>query len=433
MRPNWLPRTLVLGPLIGLAAVLAAVGCASAKKKPEPLPPHLASTSTIDCSAPPQGYPAGEQAVIAALGGRCGPLALPAPDATTKPRPLNVLALSGGGQYGAYAAGVLLGWTASGTRPEFDVCTGISSGALIAGMAFLGPKYDAQLQASFTNLHRKDIVKYEPVRALIRYKSLGNAAPLRKHIEAIVTDEMMADLRCAHAAGRRLFIGTMNLRTRRLTVWDVGAIATSGKPDARETVVKLFLASSSITGMLPAVPFDVNVDGQTYTEHHVDGGAVSQVFVRFGENHPRPIPGCGPGGRWLNGSNLYVIAGGKLYADPLPEDPAFLARLTGTVSASLYALYRAELVRLYALCGVSGMKYHLTAIPADMDTAKGSVQFEPEAQKKMFEVGFRFGQANGPWRPTPPGSEPGEDEIPRAGFRFSVPAPAAPVVPLDGH
>ena len=420
-----------------LAALVAAVGCASARKKKDvPLPPHLQAKAVVDCSAPPGGYPEGEKAVISALGGQCGPLALPAPPGTVVPRPLNVLALSGGGQYGAYAAGVLIGWTATGTRPEFDVCTGISSGALIAGMAFLGPKYDALLQQSFTDLERRDIVRYQPVRALIKYKSLGTSKPLRKRIEEIVSDEMMADLRVAHQAGRRLFIGTMNLRTRRLTVWDIGAIACSDRPDAREVVIKLFLASSSISGMVPAVEIDVEVDGVRYTEEHVDGGAVSQTFVRFGENHPRPIPGCGPGGRWLNGSNLFLIAGGKLYADPLPPEPGFLQRMGGTVSASLYALYRAELMRLYALCGVSGMRFNLTAIPADLETAKGSVQFEPDAQKKMFEIGYQFGYAKGPWRTTPPGWEPGEDEIPRAGLSFSVPNPhgaapalSAPVVP----
>lgn len=412
------------GAGVGIALLVAILGCASARKKKDvPLPPHLASPGAIDCAAPPGGYPEGEKAVIAALGGQCGPLALPAPPAAIQPKPLNVLALSGGGQYGAYAAGVLVGWTASGTRPDFDVCTGISSGALIAGLAFLGPKYDAMLQQSFTNLERRDLVRYQPVRALIKYQSLGTSRPLRKHIEEIITDEMVEDLRCAHLSGRRLFIGTMNLRTRRLTVWDIGAIACSGRPDTRELIVKLFLASSSISGMVPAVPFEVEVDGVPYVEKHVDGGAVSQVFVRFGENHPRPIPGCGPGGRWLTGSHLYLIAGGKLYADPLPPDPGFLPSMSGTVSASLYALYRAELLRLYALCGVSGMKFHLTAIPADLETAKGSVQFEPEAQKKMFEVGYRIGIANGPWRDTPPGWLPGEDEIPRAGLKFSVPCP----------
>src|SRR5713101_2715938 len=43
--------------------------------------------------------------------------------------PLNVLAISGGGMYGAFDVGVLHGWTESRTRPQFDVVTGVSTGA----------------------------------------------------------------------------------------------------------------------------------------------------------------------------------------------------------------------------------------------------------------------------------------------------------------
>jgi len=50
----------------------------------------------------------------------------------------NILALSGGGSNGAFGAGILNGWSATGTRPIFKIVTGISTGALIAPFAFFG-------------------------------------------------------------------------------------------------------------------------------------------------------------------------------------------------------------------------------------------------------------------------------------------------------
>jgi len=64
--------------------------------------------------------------------------------------PAAFLAISGGGDNGAFGAGLLYGWTEAGTRPEFKLVTGVSTGALIAPFAFLGPAYDERLKALYT-------------------------------------------------------------------------------------------------------------------------------------------------------------------------------------------------------------------------------------------------------------------------------------------
>ncbi len=66
--------------------------------------------------------------------------------AAGQPIRLSYLALSGGGQEGAFGAGLLNGWSQRGTRPEFEVVTGVSTGALIAPFAFLGPDWDDELK-----------------------------------------------------------------------------------------------------------------------------------------------------------------------------------------------------------------------------------------------------------------------------------------------
>ena len=423
-RPPWMLSPLRPVPArvaftVVLSGLAVAVGCAGPRKNKEdaPPPPHVAAKSAVaDLNAPPAGYPDSDKALADAIGELAATRVLPLPPVPAKP--INVLALSGGGQYGAFVSGILVGWTATGTRPEFDVCTGISSGALISMFAFLGPKYDPYLTRFATTLDKDDVFKNQPVRGLIHNKALATSEPLQKLIAEVVTEEFLADLRTAHCSGRRLFIGTMHVRARRLVVWDVGALACSGRPDAEELVRKVILASSSIAGYAPLVEFDVTVNGTRYVEKHSDGGAVAQVFVRFGPDHPRYRPG---GGTWLQGSNLYLIAGGKLYADPLPEKTSWFTLATSSISASLYALYRAEIAKLHALCTVSGMGFHLIGVPQDMKTAKKSLAFDQEAMKELYAEGYRQGVSGVQWRHAPTGANPAEQELPRAGLEFAVP------------
>ncbi len=324
--------------------------------------------------------------------------------------PKNALLLSGGGQYSSYNAGVLVGWSQSGTRPKFDVVTGISGGAMVAIYAFLGERYDAPLQQFFTTVSNRDLFAYRPFVGLIRDGSFASSDRLVKLFEREANDCLLADIRTAHMEGRRLYLGTMNVRTRRVTIWDIGAIACSDRPDAPQLVRKIFLASISIPGQLPAVRFEVEVDGKTYVEEHVDGGAACQTFLRMPAGGQRPATDAT---NWLAGSNLYCMAAGKLYAPEIEGKLGFLKRVTSTVSAALYALYRSEVLNLYSFCGVSGMKFHMIAIPEDAEAPANSMTFQPKEMKKLFALGYDQAVTGIPWRFTPPGAEPGEEEHPR--------------------
>jgi hypothetical protein len=400
--------------LAALTAVWVA-GCKSPKPDPNP-PPHYVAPGVTDLSPTAEAYPPTDRDAAAALA-----TASARQPVSPTARPLNVLALSGGGQYGSYAAGVLIGWTARGDRPDFDVVTGISSGALIAPLAFLGPKYDPVLQRLFTTLKTEQVFKYRPVLVhIIRDQSLATSDPLWQLIQTEISDEYLDDLRAAHAAGRRLFVGTMNLYTRRMTVWDLGAIACGDRPDRNDLVRKILLASSSIPGLTKPVELPVEVNGVCYTELHGDAGAISQTFVKFGGGHPRPDP-SDPAARWLCGSNLYVIAAGKLYLDPQCGEMGLIARASGTVSATLFALFRADLWRLYGLCAASGMAFHMTSVPKDIPIPSGSTTLDLDLQRKLFATGYDLVRCGTAWRRTPAGVEPGEEEFPRAGLRFTVP------------
>jgi hypothetical protein len=399
--------------LVGLLAAMMALGCSLCGAHRE-VPSELNQCRWLDLDAPPGGYPALGPATTEGLNAALieGTSVRPAPAC-----PLNVLVLDGGGTYSAFHVGFLVGWTETGTRPTFDVVTGISSGALIAPFAFLGPKYDATLERVLSSKELRDPFGIHPVRNLIRYRALGSGEPLKRLIDREINEEVLADLRQAHQEGRHLFIATANLKTRRLVTWDLGAIACSGRPDAGMLVRKLLLASSSFQGVSPPVAFDVEVDGRCYREEHSDAGPLATAFLRFGPMPSWPAPGSGATG-WLQGSNLYLLVAGPLYPPDLCAPQGLLKTSLATFSASISSINRSNVESIHHFCAVSGMKFQMLSLPADYPLDHSIVSFVPDQMPQMFECGRKLALEGAPWRHTPPGSEPGEEETPRAGFRF---------------
>lgn len=319
-------------------------------------------------------------------------------------KPLNVLCVSGGGKYAAFTAGALCGWTASGTRPPFDVATGVSSGAPTALMAFLGPKYDNLLTEIFLNLRRCDLYVWRPVRGLLAGTGLMSSHPLVKLLDERIDDAVMADLQTAHAEGRRLFVATSNVLTHRLVVWDVGAIASSGHPDAKILVRKVILATCSIPGVVPSVEFDVTVNGVRYTELHADAGNLTQVFV----STAGPLP---------PGSAVWVLSAGKTHPNCARGTPRVLESISTAVSTTLYALFRADTMKLYALCGVTQSRFRLMALPNDFNGHTSSMVFDAAESHRMYWIGYQMA-TGGAWQTQPPDTAPGELSPPRAGVEF---------------
>ncbi|MDP2045831.1 MAG: patatin-like phospholipase family protein, partial [Deltaproteobacteria bacterium] len=148
----------------------------------------------------------------------------------------NFLALSGGGGDGAFGAGILCGWTEAGTRPRFKLVTGISTGALIAVFAFAGPEYDARLKEAYTTVSDQDIYTrngwVKMALNLGRVDAAANTKPLAAQLERLIDENLFQAVAAAHRQGRRLLVGTTQLEAQRLVIWNMGAIATSGHPDA---------------------------------------------------------------------------------------------------------------------------------------------------------------------------------------------------------
>ncbi|HVL14482.1 MAG TPA: patatin-like phospholipase family protein, partial [Gemmata sp.] len=354
-----------------LALLAAAVGCTARHRACAP--PELTRASGLVQLGPEDEGAVIETDLIRSLAERSRTAnSAPAPGA----RPRKFLALSGGGMFGAYSTGVLCGWTAAGNRPCFDVVTGVSTGALVATFAFLGPEYDRQLATFYTSVTDRDLFRRRLAPAILFQDSAADPAPLKRIIASQVDDNVLALVARAHADGRRLYVGTTDIDTRRLVVWDMGAIASSGRPDAKDLYRKIVLASASVPGFFPPVPIEVEVNGRKITEMHVDGGATTGVFLRASMLHVDK-EALKEGRQPLAGCEAYVIVAGKLYSDPACTDPRTLKIATSALESVLYSQTRGELYRIYTLCQLGGMKYHLASIPEDFRVGGESMSFDP--------------------------------------------------------
>lgn len=330
-------------------------------------------------------------------------------------KPLNVLVLSGGGMNGAFPAGLLNGWTESGARPEFDVVTGISAGALIAPFAFLGSEYDAAL-ARNAALEADDIYRRRPLPALPWADSLADSQPLWQRIQLEVTDEFLVKIAHAHAQGRRLYVGTTNLDTNRPQVWDLGAIAAGDNPNKLDLFRKVLLASSSVPGLLPPVAINVDIDGKKYSELHVDGGVSASLFL-----HPQMlgVEPADPHPESLKGT-VTVIVAGKLSSDPTPTRRRLFQVSGRSISGLLQAQLEGDLLRVYLLTLYAGSKFALAAVPADCGDGVNSLTMDAKQMRCIFEEGRRFGSSTTGWKSEPPGIDPRDWQSPRNSVRLTA-------------
>jgi hypothetical protein len=310
------------------------------------------------------------------------------------------LAVSGGGANGAFGAGILIGWSDAGTRPPFKLVTGISTGALIAPYAFLGPAYNAKLRAAYTTVSTKDIVKIKGLPTL-GGESLTDSSPLAKRIAQDLDEEMLAEIAAAHGRGRRLYIGTTDMDAQRFMVWNMGSIAASGHPGALSLFRKIMLASASIPGVFPPVYIQVEVDGQTYDEMHVDGGVITQVF--FYESMldiKKASETTGSVAPSLSAGRVYVIRNGKINPEP-QHTPRKLLAITGrAVSTMIKAASINDLMRIYQLTRRDNIEFNYIGIPDDFQFESDEI-FDPEEMNALFEIGYQMSREGNFWQKAP--------------------------------
>jgi predicted acylesterase/phospholipase RssA len=319
---------------------------------------------------------------------------------TAPPPALDLLGISGGGENGAFGAGLLNGWTERGDRPTFFLVTGISTGALSAPFAFLGSAWDPQLKSVYTDITLADVLIRRGYAAAIWDDAMADNSPLFRTISRHLDAAMLAEIARAYGAGRLLLIGTSNLDAQMPVVWNIGAIARSGHPKAPDTIRRILLASSAIPGAFAPVLFDVTLDGRPFQELHVDGGAFAQVFLypasvsRFRRARlARRLP-VAPARAW-------VIRNGRLD----PEWASVERRTLGITGRAIAAMISAsglnDVLRIHAAAERDGVDYNLAYIGRDF-TVEYDEPFEPSYMRPLFEYGRQRALRGDAWVKRPP-------------------------------
>lgn len=412
---SWKRTILLLGagaalPIILLAAVAALL--MATKERRVAAPPAGATTArpwgAIDLETFDTHVPSGMQRTIAES------IRLEDPREFDRDgdgvREYDFLALSGGGAHGAFGAGMLCGWTDRGDRPNFKVVTGISTGALQATPAFLGPQYDPLLKRFYTQIDTADIYRRRSALAAVVADAACDTEPLRRLLDGAIDRQVLAAVAAKHRAGHRLFIGTANMDANEFAIWDMGAIAASDRPDARRRYVDVLVASASVPVLFPPVYFDVEVNGRPCREMHCDGGAEAQVFLRgFMLDVEDALDGAGLTTGAVRG-RLFVIRNGR--PDDRPGYAAIAPSAMSIAEATIEKLFKvsttASLYRMYVLADRYRVDFNLRFIPQEFDVGFPALEFDRPGMNRLFDLGYRTGRDSGDWEKHPPDIDPDE-------------------------
>jgi predicted acylesterase/phospholipase RssA len=331
-------------------------------------------------------------------------------------RPLSILALSSGGASGAFGAGALAGLTKSGTRPEFTVVTGVSSGALVAPFAFLGPSWDEEMTGIFTTGETDGLLKSRGLGAVFA-SSVYSGAPLRRLIERYADDAMIAAIAAEAAKGRLLLVATTDFSSGEPVIWDLGSIALHGDKKAKPLIQTLLLASASVPGMLPPVTVRFRSQGMTRAETHVDGGVTLPFFIAPA---PEDLPQGAAGGS--QSTIVRVIIDGPLRNLPRRTHANAFSIFSRSLSAALSHVTRTHLESTVEAVRQRGISLEYAAIPTSYPL-RGAFDFGADAQRSLFEFAASCAAAERLWIRAPAGN----------GERISerLPASGSPTCPAD--
>ena len=313
------------------------------------------------------------------------------------------LVLSGGGANGAFGAGFLSGWTQSGKRPVFKIVTGVSTGALMAPYAFLGPDYDDAIREFYTNTSSRNVFQMlSIIPQLLGGESLADSGPLRLTIEQTVDDAMLRAIARAHQSGRRLYMGTTDLDAQFFVVWNMGAIAASGQPGSLELFRNVMLASASIPIAFPPVFIDVEAGGRRFDEMHVDGAVVANLFYSGGVfNFMQARAGVGRG---QGQEEIYIVHNGQLLPVPGTTNRSLRSIGTRAFTAAAKAATLGDLFRIFAFSLRQGAGYHWITIPNGVELA-GDETFDTVAMRRLYDIGFAKSRDGPEWATAPPGAQ----------------------------
>lgn len=313
--------------------------------------------------------------------------------------PVAYLSVSGGGDNGAFAAGLLNGWTQSGTRPEFKLVTGISTGGLIAPFAFLGTAYDEKLKDLYTNVSSEDILFKRSILAALTSDAMLDNKPLWKRIEKEVTREFLDKIAAEYETGRLLMIGTTDLDAGLAVIWNMGRLATYRDPRALTLFRSVMIASAAIPGAFPPVMIDVEVNGEPHQEMHVDGGTMAQVFL-----YPPTLSlkNLSMEHKAARRRTLYIIRNSRLDPQWANTERRVMSIAKRAITSLIHTQGIGNLYQIYLTAKRDGIDYNLAFIPPTFN-ALHREDFDMQYMRALYDTAYPLAEKGYSWLKHPPG------------------------------
>ncbi|MEA1892457.1 MAG: patatin-like phospholipase family protein [Campylobacterota bacterium] len=314
--------------------------------------------------------------------------------------PFDILTLTGGGSRGAFGTGLLVGWTDKGDIPKFDIVTGISTGAVMAPFIFLGEEELKKVEYFYTKMHTEDIF-VDKWMHFFGYGYIMHAEPLQKLFKDTFNKAFLDKVALEHKKGRRLYIGTTNIDTGQLVVWDMGAIASSSRSDKYERFCDIVYASSALPIYLPPQYMKVEIEEKDYYQMHIDGGIYSQVFmigllVNWGE-----VLDFDKNANTNFDVTLYTVANRKYRQRDIykPVEQAPFSIIKAYILTEMDLLYDRSIYRLYSSCNKKGFKFKMASIPTKMpNIITEPTEFDSKKMTKLYNIGYQIGNTQIQWK-----------------------------------
>ena len=311
----------------------------------------------------------------------------------------NYLVLSGGGENGAFGAGILKAWSDHGTRPQFNVVSGVSTGALIAVFAYLGPEYDQAMTDFYTTTQTSDIYSEKSIFTRYTGISIFDTAPFEKMVRSTINEALVDKVAQQSKEGKVLLVGTTHLDSQRLSIWNMGKIAEINSPESLRLFQDIILASTALPGAFPAIQIDVLVGDHKYQELHVDGGATRQAFLfpdglKFSGNNSE---------LFLRERNLYVIRNGEFYPRWQGSELSLPYITSRSLSTLIKYQSRGDIMRIYEQSQQINMQFKLAYMNSDFNLrSDGGDPFNSVYMKALYDVGYERFRQGELWEPKPP-------------------------------
>lgn len=314
--------------------------------------------------------------------------------------PFDILTLTGGGSRGAFGTGFLVGWTRKGDIPNFDVITGISTGAVMAPFIFLGGEELQKAEHFYTKMNTEDVFTRSWL-SFFGYGHIMTAKPLKKLFRRNFDKAFLEKVALEHKKGRRLYIGTTNIDTGQLIVWDMGAIASSDREDKYQRFADIIYASAALPVYLPPQYMSVDIEGKKYYQMHVDGGIYSQVFMIGLLVNWSEVLKFNANANTNFDATLYTVANRKYRQRDIytPVEQAPFSIIEAYVLTEMDLLFDRSIYRLYSSCKEKGVNFKMATIPEKMqDIIIVPTEFNPEKMLELFNVGYYLGSHEFKWK-----------------------------------